>query len=195
MKQLLLFAVIGIGLTGAGMAFASGNSITLFVQSLGVSNDQALTSDITSAHVDFTLAVQPGVDPIGGKPVQFNVITQCTIQPDPAVIANPTAVPPVVGIPAEIIPKGDTVYCKLTNANAQVVAEGFTVALTDISTDCANDPNHVANGCAASVIVAITTLADPKATPFPDNDVQVVKDVKIVVKGASKLQPVGTPIG
>jgi hypothetical protein len=180
MKQLLLFAVIGIGLAGAGMAFAN-NGILLTVQSLGVSNDQALTSDIASAHVDFTLAVQPGVDPVTGKAIQFNVITACTVQPDPAVIGPPA-------IPAEIIPKGDTVYCKLTNANAQVVAEGNAVAATDISTDCANDPNAVANGCAASIPVSITILADPKATPFPDNDVQVVKDVKIVVKGASQLK-------
>ena len=165
------------------MAFASGNSITLFVQSLGVSNDQMLTSDIQSAHVDFGLAVKQGDANFGTPGVQYNIIEKCTVQPDPA---NLTTQPPT---PAETIPAGDTVYCKLTNADAQVVAEGSATAPTDISADCSG--SHP-NGCQATLDIPITILAGTGFSSldghlYPNNDVQIVKDVKIVVKGASQI--------
>ena len=53
MKQLLLFAIIGTGIVGMSVGFAS-NTIALNVQQLGV-GEEFITSPISAANVDFEL--------------------------------------------------------------------------------------------------------------------------------------------
>jgi len=177
MKQLLLFAIVGIGLVGATTGFAANpntNIIALVTQSLGASNDQQLTSDLSAANVNFGLCQTL---PAGTQ--LPNGLTACNNQE----IAGVTSCLITDRTVGDIIPVGGTIYCKLTGimntqnpANSPVVAEGVFTN-TGAPLVCADSADPSVNPCAN--LPATLTL------PGGDIDVQVVHDVKIVYKGPS----------
>ena len=160
MNQLLLFAVIGIGIVGMSVGFAS-NTIALNVQQLGVGED-FITSPISAADVDFELLKvhNPGNDQQLNTVDDYfaNIITGCSFHSKESIRG-----------PALVI-------CKLTDDRnppkngveqfGKVIAEGRLA---------------LANGYQASnrIVVPISQVAYLEA-----NDVQNIHDVKIVVQGA-----------
>ena len=141
MKPIILLAVMGIAVTGLGAGFL-GNTITLDVQSLGV-GETNLASPIEDAIIKFN------IEQITGNQGFFkNVILECVVEsPD-------------------IIVKGSTVYCKLTDANDNVVAEGSRVLPADLPQ---NTPT----------VIHIDDLQ------FIATQVQNIHDVILVVQGPS----------
>ena len=172
MKQLLLFAIIGTGIVGMTMGFAS-NTIDLNVQQLGV-GEEFIGTPITQANVDFQLEkVERTGDPATERDDFFvNLITGCSF----------STAEPITG-PARVI-------CKLTdnrndvrNADGTVtqhfgavIAEGFLDMPTGYP-----DTQLCPNG--RCVIPILQTAFDDS------NDVQNIHDVKIIVKGADPTQP------
>ena len=141
MKPIIVLAVMAIAVTGLGVGFL-GNVITLDVQSLGV-GELTLTSDIDNADIKFNIS---RVD--GNQNNIKNVIADCIVSS------------------SQNIPAMSRVFCKLTDENGNVVAEGVTVIQT-----------HLSPG---------STLA----VPISDNlkilsQVQNIHDVILVVQGPS----------
>ena len=161
MQQLLLFAIIGIGIVGMSVGFAQ-NAILLNVQQLGV-GENFITSPISAADVDFELGkVQRSVDAIPNNADDYfvNLITGCSFRT------------------AEEIKGPATVICKLTDDRngkdkfGAVIAEGRV---------------ELPNGLAANTRTVIPIIQ----TAFQDaNDVQLVHDVKIIVQGPDPTKPV-----
>ena len=144
MKPIILLAVMAIAGTGLGVGFL-GNTINLDVQLLGV-GETDLASPIDNANIKFN------IDMIVGNQGNFkNVISDCFIEsPD-------------------LIVKDSKVFCKLTDDNGNVVAEGVTVLSADLPKD--------------------TTLAVPIDDPqFIASQVQNIHDVILVVLGPSVLE-------
>ena len=139
MKPIILLAVMAIAGTGLGVGFL-GNTINLDLQLLGV-GETDLASPIDDATIKFN------IDLIQGNQGNFkNVITDCFIEsPD-------------------LIVKDSKVFCKLTDDNGNVVAEGVTVLSADL-------PGG-------------NTLAVPIDDPqFAASQVQNIHDVILVVQG------------
>ena len=172
MKQLLLFAIIGTGIVGMSVGFAS-NTIALNVQQLGV-GENFIQTPVKNADVDFELAkVQRSVDNIAnnGDDYFVNLITACSFHT------------------AQDIPGPATVICKLTdnrndvkNADGTVtqhfggvIAEGRTFLPTGYVHD-------------TKLIIPIVQTIYPDA-----NDVQNIHDVKIVVKGIDPTRRAAGP--
>ena len=149
MKPIILLAVMGIAVTGLGAGFL-GNTITLDVQSLGV-GETDLVSQIADATIKFN------VDAFrGNQGFIKNVITDCIV------------------ISPEIIVEDSTVWCKLTDKNGNVAAEGFRTLDHDLS---AHTPT-------------VIEIDDPSKLNSLVTDVH---DVILVVRGPSVTQGNGIP--
>jgi len=140
MKPIILLAVMGIAVTGLGAGFL-GNTITLDVQSLGV-GETDLASQIDDATIKFN------IDAFRGDLGIKNIIADCIIES-----------------PQEIV-KDSRVFCKLTDENGNVAAEGSRVLQADLP------PNT------------------PTVIPIDDlqkiaSQVQNIHDVILVVQGPS----------
>ena len=171
MKQLLLFAIIGTGIVGMTMGFAS-NTIDLNVQQLGV-GEEFIGTPITTANVDFELAkVERGLGTASNELDDFfvNLITGCSFSTGETFAG-----------PARVICKltdGSGITPDQTDVDAfgKVIAEGF-LDLPIGYPDATLCPN-------GRCVIPITQTA------FDDsNDVQNIHDVKIIVKGAEPTTP------
>ena len=141
MKPIIILAVIALAVTGLGVG-SLGNVITLDLQSLGV-GEETLFSPVKNADIKFN------IDKIAGNQGNFkNVIGDCIIQsPD-------------------VIVKGSTIYCKLTDKDGNVAAEGSRVLSTVL---LAGNPTEI-------------EIDDPQAIA---SQVQNIHDVILVVQGPS----------
>jgi len=147
MQPIILLAIVGIAVGAMSVGFL-GNTITLSVQQIGV-GDELLDSPISAATIDFVIARASGTD--GSDTVQtHNVISKCNIYADKDIAA------------------GSTVYCKLTGANGDVVAEGKTVLANTLF-------SH------NQLMISISE------GDFAANKVQNVHDVVLVVQGPSQM--------
>jgi len=142
MQPIILLAIVGIAGGAMGVGFL-GNTITLDVQQIGV-GETDLASPIDQAKIDFTIMRASG--PVNGVTETHNVIAKCHITPD------------------KEIAKLSTVFCKLTDIDGNVVAEGKTLLDTHIN-------------------AGSTLWVDVDPNDFPANRVQNVHDVTLVVLG------------
>ena len=142
MQPIILLAIVGIAGGAMGVGFL-GNDIALDVQLLGV-GETDLASPIDDAKIDFTIMRASGN--VNGVTETHNVIAKCHISS------------------GQEIAKDSNVFCKLTDIDGNVVAEGQTKLTT--------------------VLNAGSTMwinVDP--THFPANRVQNIHDVVLVVQG------------
>ena len=131
---------MGIAVTGLGAGFL-GNTITLDVQSLGV-GETDLASQIDDATIKFN------IDAFRGDLGIKNIIADCIIEsPD-------------------VIVKDSKVFCKLTDENGNVAAEGSRILQADL---LANTPT----------VIPIDDLQKIAS------QVQNIHDVILVVQGPS----------
>jgi len=144
MKPIIVLAVMAIAVTGLGAGFL-GNTITLDVQSLGV-GETNLASPIEDAIIKFN------IEQITGNQGFFkNVILECVVEsPD-------------------IIVKDSTVYCKLTDDNDNVAAEGVTVLSADLLANTKltipiDDPQKLAS-LVQNIHDVILVVQGPSANP------------------------------
>jgi len=144
MKPIILLAVMAIAITGLGVG-SLGNVITLDVQSLGV-GDATLVSPIDNAQIKFN------IEKVTGNQNNFkNVIADCIIESEDEIVKN------------------SKIFCKLTDENGFVAAEGKKVLTT--------------------VLLANTPTVIPIDDPiFIASQVQNIHDVILVVQG-----PPGSP--
>ena len=141
MKPIIILAVMAIAITGLGVG-SLGNVITLDLQSLGV-GEETLVSQITNANIKFN------IDKIVGNQGFFkNVIGDCII----------TSTHDIV--------KDSTIYCKLTDKDGNVAAEGSRVLSTVL---LAGNPTEI-------------QIDDPQGLA---SRVQNIHDVILVVQGPS----------
>ena len=112
MQPIILLAIVGIAGGAMSVGFL-GNEINLDVQDIGV-GDATLSSPIDHATIDFRIARASGTD--GDNTVQtHNVIDLCKIRADKLITAD------------------SIVFCKLTDVDGFVVAEGKTVVSSNIN--------------------------------------------------------------
>jgi len=142
MQPIVLLAIVGIAGGAMSVGFL-GNTISLDVQQIGV-GETDLASPIDQAKIDFSIMRASGA--VNGATETHNVIAKCHITPD------------------KEIAKLSTIFCKLTDIDGNVVAEGQKELTT-----------HLAPGSTIWVTV------DPN--DFPANRVQNVHDVTLVVLG------------
>jgi len=139
MKPIIVLSVMAIAVTGLGAGFL-GNDISLDLQSLGV-GDATLVSPITNADIKFH------IEKIQGNQNNFkNVISDCFITSEQDIDAM------------------SHVFCKLTDENGNVVAEGITWLSSTLN---------------AGSILTIP-IDDPQALA---SQVQNIHDVVLVVQG------------
>jgi len=144
MKPIILLAVMAIAVTGLGAGFL-GNTINLDVQSLGV-GDATLVSPIDNAQIKFN------IEKIVGNQNNFkNVIADCIIESEDDIVKN------------------SKIFCKLTDENGNVAAEGQKVLETVL---LANTPT-------------VIPIDDPE---FIASQVQNVHDVILVVQSPSSQE-------
>ena len=153
MNTLLLVAIVGVAAAALGIG-SLGNTITLNVQDLGV-GETDLASPITEADVDFEIARASGM--VLDTLETHNVISACYIH-----VVNADPLNQLPGVSQ--IDLGSTVYCKLTDIDGNVVAEGTETA-----------------GKTYGKSETITVIIDP--SDFPNNKVQNVHDIIVVVQG------------
>ena len=142
MQPIILLAIVGIAGGAMGVGFL-GNTITLDVQQIGV-GETDLASPIDNAKIDFNIA-RFSAD-VNGVTETHNIIDKCTIVADKDIV------------------DGSHVFCKLTDVDGNVVAEGATWISPGVS---AGDPFMV--------------FID--SDDFPANRVQNIHDVTLVVQG------------
>ena len=140
MKPIIVLAVMAIAVTGLGAGFL-GNTITLDVQSLGV-GETNLASPIDDAIIKFNVVAFKG--DLGFK----NIIADCIIESEDDIVKN------------------SKIFCKLTDENGFVAAEGKKVLTTVL---LANTPT-------------VIPIDDPE---FIASQVQNIHDVILVVLGPS----------
>jgi len=141
MQPLILLAIVGVAAVALG-AGSLTNVIQLTVQDFGV-GEETINSPVSNANVNFNI----GQTTTGG--FLYNVVDFCYITAD----RNLDAL--------------STVFCKLTDAGSNIVAEGNTVLQT-----------AVASG--TPITIAVDNLADPNP-PF-SNNVKNVHDVMVVIQ-------------
>jgi len=141
MQPIILLAIVGIAGGAMSIGFL-GNTIELNVQQLGV-GDATLQTAITQADIDFFIDRVSGQ--VGTTTETHNVIAKCLVRP------------------GQDIPAMSHVFCKLTDVNGNVVAEGRTW----------ND-----NTVFAGDILTV----DISPEDFAANKVQNVHDVVLVVQ-------------
>ena len=145
MKPIIILAVMAIAITGLGVG-SLGNVITLDLQSLGV-GEETLVSPITNANIKFN------IDKIVGNQGNFkNVIGDCIIESTQNIV------------------KDSTIYCKLTDKDGNVAAEGSRVLSTVL---LAGNPTEI-------------KINDPQGLA---SQVQNIHDVILVVQGPSASAP------
>jgi len=146
MQPILLLAIVGIAGGAMSIGFL-GNDISLTVQQLGV-GDATLQTPITQADIEFSIDRVSGSVLVGSttETQTHNVISACHITPNGTIDA------------------GSHVFCKLTDENGNVVAEGQTELSHTVITDG-----------------MLWITIDP--TDFAANKVQNVHDVVLVVQG------------
>ena len=129
-----------VGLAGGAMSVGFlGNVIDLDVQQLGV-GEATLGTSITQADIDFV------IERASNSAEMHNVISECEVTP------------------GQDIPAMSHIFCKLTDENGNVVAEGQTWNMNALD-------SHV----------KFSVVIDP--SDFPNNRVQNIHDVVIVVQG------------
>jgi len=141
MQPIILLAIVGIAGGAMSIGFL-GNTISLDVQQIGV-GETNLSSPIDAAKIDFTIMRASG--DVNGVTETHNVIAKCHITPDKQIDA------------------GSTVFCKLTDINDNVIAEGQVLLTTHVDADG-------------------TMWIDVDPKDFPANKVQNVHDVVLVVQ-------------
>jgi len=151
MKPIILLSVMAIAVTGLGVGFL-GNDITLSVQEIGV-GDTLLGSPIEAANIDFNLKK------ITGNQGFFkNVIVDCIVQPEEDIVAD------------------SHVFCKLTDKNGNVAAEGVTwissgVSAFDVFTIEIDDPNFI-NSQVQNIHDIILVVQGPEGINVPQNGLE-----------------------
>jgi len=143
MQPIVLLAIVGIAGGAMSIGFL-GNTINLDVQLLGV-GETDLASPIDNAKIDFNIGRQSG--DVNGITETHNVIDRCDIIADKDIV------------------EGSHVFCKLTDVDGNVVAEGVTWLMMGVS---------------AGDILEIDV--NPQGN-FPANRVQNIHDVVLVVQG------------
>jgi len=143
MQPIILLAIVGIAGGAMGVGFL-GNTINLDVQLLGV-GETDLASPIDNASIDFNIARLSG--DVNGVTETHNIIDRCDITADKDLVV------------------GAHVFCKLTDINGNVVAEGQTWIMMGVS---------------AGDVLQVHVNADGN---FPANRVQNIHDVVLVVQG------------
>ncbi len=138
MQPIILLAIVGLAGGAMSVGFL-GNVIDLEVQSLGV-GEETLGTAITQADIDFV------IKRASNSAEMHNVISECEITP------------------GQDIPAMSHIFCKLTDENGNVVAEGATWNDTFIPADQKFD-----------------VVINP--SDFPNNRVQNIHDVTLVVQG------------
>ena len=141
MQPIILLAIVGIAGGAMGVGFL-GNDISLTVQQLGVGSE-TLSSAIDDANIDFFIDRVSGK--IGSTTETHNVIAKCLVTS------------------GQDIPAMSHVFCKLTDVNGNVVAEGKTW----------NDN---------TVLAGNILTVDISPEDFAANKVQNVHDVVLVVQ-------------
>ena len=141
MQPIILLAIVGIAGGAMSIGFL-GNTIDLTVQSLGVGSE-TLSSSIDDAHIDFYIDRVSGL--VGSTTETHNVIAKCLVTS------------------GQDIPAMSHVFCKLTDINGNVVAEGQTWITTTVFIDD---------------VLGI----DVDPIDFPANAVQNIHDVVLVVQ-------------
>ena len=115
MKALLLIAIVGVAATAMGLGFLNAPKIDVVAQDVGVGHD-TLTHPITTAIVGFHITAKKS----GNE--YLNRYDACIVQ-------SP-----------QKIHTGATIFCKLTDMQRQVVAEGKKVLVTALP---ANNPTNI----------------------------------------------------
>ncbi len=141
MQPIILLAIVGIAGGAMGVGFL-GNTINLDVQLLGV-GETDLASPIDNAQIDFNIARLSG--DVNGVTETHNIIDRCDITADKDIIV------------------GSHVFCKLTDVDGNVVAEGKTWIMT-------------------TVFIDDVLEIDVDPIDFPANAVQNIHDVVLVVQ-------------
>jgi len=145
MKPIIVLVVIAIAVTGLGVG-SLGNTITLDLQLLGV-GDATLVSPVTNANIKFN------IEKVQGNQNNFkNVISDCFITSGQQIDAM------------------SHVFCKLTDENGNVVAEGATWLSSTLN--------------AGSILTV--PIDDPN---FLASQVQNIHDVVLVVQGPPLTSP------
>ena len=107
MQPILVLAVVGVAAAALGTGFLN-NDIELWVQQFGV-GDEFITSPTDHAQVDFNIAQRNN-----GDGTFDNIIDLCYVTPDD-----------LIGTP-DVEIKDSEIWCKLTNINGDIIAEGVT---------------------------------------------------------------------
>ena len=142
MQPLILLAIVGVAAVALGMGSLT-NVINLTVQDFGV-GEETIKTPATNADVDFNIGQ------VNTQGVLFNVVDECTIK------ASAT------------LGTGSIVFCKLTDANSNIAAEGHKTLGSTVATG-------------VPITVPITNLANPNV-PF-SNNVKNIHDVMVVIQG------------
>ena len=109
MQPILILAVVGVAAAALGTGFLN-NDIELWVQQFGVGSDD-ITSPTDHAQVDFNIAQITGTDGFFK-----NVIDECIVTPDDKIGTEGVDI------------KESEIWCKLTDENGDIIAEGVTRA-------------------------------------------------------------------
>lgn len=141
MQPLILLGLVGVAAVALG-AGSLTNVIDLTVQEFGV-GDKTIDSPTDSASVDFH------IDQVKTNGVFYNVVDLCTI------------------VAADDLGQGSLVFCKLTDSDGDIVAEGHKTVTPGTLT--AGD----------GITIPVTQLADPNQ---PSNDVRNIHDVTVVIQ-------------
>ena len=142
MKALLLIAIVGVAATAMGLGFLNAPSIDVVSQDIGVGHD-TLTAPVDTAWVGFHITA------IAGNQGFFkNQYDACIVKVD------------------QYLDPGAIIFCKMTNMQGKIVAEGKTV---------------LQNGLNPGDKVTIKPLTKISAGSLYINNIQ---DVTIVIQDA-----------
>jgi len=108
MKPIIILIAVAIAGAGLGVGFLNAPSISVTAQDVGVGHT-SLTAPIDTAYVGFHITA------IAGNQGFFkNQYDKCVFKPN------------------ELLPSGSTIFCKLTDMNSKVVAEGKKILLVNL---------------------------------------------------------------
>src|SRR3970040_1711373 len=108
MKPIIILIAVAIAGAGLGVGFLNATSISVTAQDVGVGHT-SLTAPIDTAYVGFHITA------IAGNQGFFkNQYDKCVFKPN------------------ELLPSGSTIFCKLTDMNSKVVAEGKKILLVNL---------------------------------------------------------------
>ena len=108
MKPIIILIAVAIAGAGLGVGFLNAPSISVTAQDVGVGHT-SLTAPIDTAYAGFHITA------IAGNQGFFkNQYDKCVFKPN------------------ELLPSGSTIFCKLTDMNSKVVAEGKKILLVNL---------------------------------------------------------------